>query len=99
LVAFAPMISVAQVNASKRSALQPQTEVVYGWELMTPDEREAFRQSLQRGPTAEARDALRREQRRQMRMRAQTLGRPLGALHRMEINRPVAQQRVRPVRP
>jgi len=90
--ALVPLIVVAQLSGEPSSTLGPDTVRVHGWELMSVEEREAYRQSLQRAATSAERTALRREQRLQAHLRAQWKGVPLGTPHVMEINRPVTSQ-------
>lgn len=46
----------------------------YGWQLMTPEERAAHRQTMRSLDTAEAREAYRREHHEAMRVRAAEQG-------------------------
>lgn len=52
-------------------------EYIYGAELMTPKERDAYRQSLQQAPTDEARGEYRQRHRQQLQKRAQQRGKQL----------------------
>ena len=52
-------------------------EYIYGAELMTPNERDAYRQGLQQAPTDEARGQYRHRHRQQLQKRAQQRGKHL----------------------
>lgn len=52
-------------------------EYIYGAELMTPKERDAYRQGLQQAPTDEARGEYRQRHRQQLQKRAQQRGKQL----------------------
>ncbi len=52
-------------------------EYIYGAELMTPKERDAYRQGLQQAPTDEARGEYRQRHRQQLQKRAQQRGKHL----------------------
>lgn len=52
-------------------------EYIYGAELMTPKERDAYRQSLQQAPSDEARSDYRQRHRERLQKRAQQRGKQL----------------------
>jgi hypothetical protein len=75
-----------------RDTRAPQTplarsELVYGWELMSAQERATHRKTMLAAKTAAERQKLREEHRQQMEARAHERGVQLADPHRMELRR------------
>ena len=60
--------------AQDRPAPASQAGQVYGWQLMTPAERDAYRQQMRNTRTAQEREALRAQHHQQMQQRARERG-------------------------
>lgn len=70
-------ILVAILGAQPVGAEDVPREYIYGAELMTPKERDAYRQGLQQAPTDDARGEYRQRHRQQLQKRAQQRGKQL----------------------
>ena len=78
------LVSLPYVQAG---AAETEREYIYGAELMTPQERDAYRRGLQRAPEGSARDGYRRQHRERLQQRAQRRGQQLderGIVRRQE---------------
>jgi len=62
------------VPLQDRPAPASQAGQVYGWQLMTPAERDAYRQQMRNTRTAQEREALRAQHHEQMQQRARERG-------------------------
>ncbi len=70
-VSLSALLLASPLNAAE------DREYIYGAELMTPMERDAYRQGLQQAPTDEARGEYRQRHRQQLQKRAQQRGKQL----------------------
>ena len=77
LTLAAAAILLSMLGAQPASAEEVPREYIYGAELMTPQERDAYRQGLQQAPTDEARGQYRHRHRQQLQKRAQQRGKHL----------------------
>lgn len=68
-----PASERAQTQAQTESKNQAQAQV-YGWELMTPSERQAFQTRMRNATSAEEREQIRAEHHAQMQVRAEAQG-------------------------
>lgn len=73
LAALSSPIQAQAPHASPQGAMQPR-ELIVCAELMSREEREAYRARMRAAPTWEARAALREAHRREMMLRAQQRG-------------------------
>ena len=76
-LAVAAFILVPILFTLPAKAEEAPREYIYGAELMTPKERDAYRQGLQQAPTDEARGQYRQRHRQQLQKRAQQRGKQL----------------------
>lgn len=65
---------LASVGSLVPAAESPKQQQVYGWELMTPQEREAHRTKMRSLQTDQEREAYRREHHKPMQERAKEKG-------------------------
>ncbi len=63
--------------AASASAREPEREVIYGAELMTSEEREAYRRQLERAKTPDAEIQVRTRHRERIQRRARERGQTL----------------------
>ena len=77
LTLAAAAILLSMLGAQPAHAEEAPREYIYGAELMTPQERDAYRQGLQQAPTDEARGQYRHRHRQQLQKRAQQRGKQL----------------------
>ncbi len=70
-------VLIMMFGAGAASAEEVAREYIYGAELMTPKERDAYRRGLQQASTDEARGEYRRQHREQLQKRAQQRGKHL----------------------
>lgn len=77
--ALLPLAVCVYLVATPAVAADPaqQREYIYGAELMTAQEREAYRRRLSEAPTEEARAEHRKQHRQRLHKRAQQRGVPL----------------------
>lgn len=73
----AAAILIMMPGAGPANAEEVPREYIYGAELMTPKERDAYRQGLQQAPTEDARGEYRQRHRQQLQKRAQQRGKQL----------------------
>ena len=73
----ATAILVLILGTPPANAEEVPREYIYGAELITPNERDAYRQGLQQAPTDEARGQYRHRHRQQLQKRAQQRGKHL----------------------
>lgn len=77
LALAAALVAVSIFGTLPAYAEEVQHEYIYGAELMTPKERDAYRQGLQQAPTDDARGEYRQRHRQQLQKRAQQRGKQL----------------------
>lgn len=77
LVLATAAVAASILGASPAIAEEVPREYIYGAELMTPKERDAYRQGLQKAQTDEARGEYRQRHRQQLQKRAQQHGKQL----------------------
>ena len=70
-------ILLSMLGTQPANAEEAPREYIYGAELMTPQERDAYRQGLQQAPTYEASGQYRHRHRQQLQKRAQQRGKQL----------------------
>ena len=77
LALAAAAILLSMLGAQPANAEEVPREYIYGAELMTSQERDAYRHGLQQAPTDEARGEYRQRHRQQLQKRAQQRGKQL----------------------
>lgn len=75
-----------QEQERTRAAL-PDNEPVYGWEMMTNEEREQHRTQMRNATTEQERERLRQENHRRMEERARERGKTLAPPHSMRVRK------------
>lgn len=78
LLAAGPVLSADQDQTRERQQermeVQQQEQHVYGWQLMTPEERLAYQNRLRAATTEQERNTIRNENHERMRERAKSQG-------------------------
>ncbi len=74
LIAGTPSVNAADPDQAQERAQTRQQERVYGWQLMTPEERAEHRTKMRSLKTPEEREAFRREHHEKMKERAKEKG-------------------------
>lgn len=67
-------MSAAPAAASKSPAADSTNPAVYGWQLMTPEERAAYRTKMRAAKTPEEKAKIRAQHHKEMQQRAETQG-------------------------